>query len=522
MESVQHAESVEKDGPCDLLLTGGRVIDPESGLDALRAVGIRNGTIVHVGESDVPATRSLDVSGLVVAPGFIDLHAHAQTINGHRLQALDGVTTVLELEAGALPVDAHYAWSAHEGRPLNFGFSAGWAYARMHVLDGVPKVRPEENPDFRLADAMFSRHQTLPGWRQPATARQVDEILDLLREEIGQGAIGIGALLGYAADSALEEFSRVGALAAELNQPLFVHARHLSPVEPNSARAAVAELISIAREYGTHVHLCHMNSTSGISTGLVADALEAAREERLRISTEAYPFGAGSTAIGAEFLAPESLERNGLSPSAITYIATGERVADARRLAEIRASDPGGSCLVDFLDVRDEYERGLLVRALSFPDGVFASDSVVPTYSGPEEGRALAEEAIVADVWPLPSGLVAHPRSSGTYSRVLSWLVRETGTLSLSDAVRRSSLLPAQLLQEAVPAMSRKGRVQVGADADLVVFNPATVAPQGGYTELLPSRGFEHVFVGGHGVVVDGELQVGSLFGEQVRGSHPF
>lgn len=518
MYGVQHAEGLATDGPCDLLLNGGRVIDPESGLDALRAVGIRDGKIVHVGDSDVPAVRSLDVSGLVVAPGFIDLHAHAQTINGHRLQALDGVTTALELEAGALPVDSHYAWSEREGRPLNFGFSAGWVYARMHVLDGVPIMGPEENLNFRLADAMFSRHQTLTGWREPATARQVDQILDIIRGEIERGAIGIGALLGYAADSGREEFSRVGALAAELKQPLFVHARYLSPVEPRSSMAAIEELISVAREHGTHVHLCHMNSTSGISTEIIADALLSARDEGLRITTEAYPFGAGSTAVGAEFLDPEALEDNGLQPSSITYLATGERVADVRRLAEIRAADPGGSCLVDFLNVRDEHERALLVRALSFPDGVFASDSVVPTYGGDEEGRALAEEAIFGEVWPLPPGLVAHPRSSGCFSRVFSWLVRETGTLSLIDAVRRSSLLPAQLLEEAVPEMRRKGRVQRGADADLVVFNPASVTPQGGYSELRASYGFKHVFVGGHSVVVDGELQTGSLHGAAVRG----
>lgn len=501
-----------------MLLTGGRVIDPESGLDALRAVGLRGATIVHVGDSDVPTKQTIDVSGLVVAPGFIDLHAHAQTINGLRLQALDGVTTALELESGALPVNAHYEWSAKEGRPINFGFSAGWVYARMHVLDHVPMLGPEDNLDYRIADAMFFRNQHLTGWRQPATTRQVDEILDIVRTQVEQGAIGIGALLGYAADTGREEFNRLGALAAELAQPLFVHARYLSPIEPRSSLAAVDELIGIAREHGTHIHLCHMNSTSGVSTDLVADAISAARDEGLNITTEAYPFGAGMTAVGAEFLDPDTLEQNGLTPDALTYLATGERIADTQRLAEIRATDPGGSCLVNFLDVQDERERALLIRSLTFADGAFASDSILTNYSGPEHGRAAAEAAIYGDVWPLPPGLITHPRSSGCYSQVLSWLVRETATMSLAEAIRRSSLLPAQILEPAVPAMRRKGRVQIGADADLVVFNPATVAPQGGYTKLLPAYGFKHVFVSGQRVVAEGELQVNSMQGSGVRG----
>lgn len=335
----------------DLLLTGGRVIDPETGPDAVRAVGMRDGRIAYLGEPDAVALRTIDVAGLVVSPGFIDLHSHAQCLSGLRLQALDGVTTALELEAGAFPVDAHYRWAESEGRPVNVGFSAGWAFARMHVMDEVPIVTPQEDAALRTGEGMFARYQALPGWRAPANPRQLGAILDILRSEIDAGAIGIGVLLGYAPRTDPEEFSALAALGAELSQPLFVHARHLSPYGTRTALDAVIELIAAAREYGTHIHLCHMNSTSGLLTAEIEAHLRRAQQDGVPITTEAYPFGTGSTAIGAEFLAPEELARNGMTPSSITYLPTGERVANEERLTEIRAADPGGPCLVDILNV---------------------------------------------------------------------------------------------------------------------------------------------------------------------------
>ena len=115
--------------PYDIVLSGGRVFDPESGLDQRCDVALEGRRVVAVGDAlDAPTT--IDVSGLAVAPGFIDLHSHAQTLPGRRLQACDGVTTALELEAGRAPVDLAYAREARRGSPIHFGFSASWAGAR--------------------------------------------------------------------------------------------------------------------------------------------------------------------------------------------------------------------------------------------------------------------------------------------------------------------------------------------------------------------------------------------------------
>jgi len=486
---------------CDLVLTGARVIDPETGLDGVRAVGITDGVITAVAETAPPASAVWDVAGAVLAPGFIDLHSHAQTLTGLRLQALDGVTTALELEAGVLPVSAAYARAEAEGRPVNFGFSASWTDARMHVLDGVPLDR-----DGSLD--LFSAHQSKPGWRAPASDRDVSRILDLLSDAVGEGALGFGVLVGYAPDSGRAEYFRLAGLAAALGVPTFTHTRYISTQEPGTSLEGALEVIAAAAGTGAHMHMCHINSTSTRMIDEVAGAVDAARGQGVRVSTEAYPYGAGATVVGASFLAPELLHRMGIGHQQLTYLPTGERIADAGRLAELRAADPGGDVVVHFLDEDDPADLAVLERSFTLADTAIATDAMplVAPGGGP-----------VADAWPLTPGLVTHPRSAGSYARTLRWLVRERGVLTLTEALRRSALLPAQILESAVPAMRRKGRVQVGADADLVVFDPGTVTDRATYTQVAPSSGFRHVLVGGTPVVRDGELLTSALPGRPVR-----
>ena len=495
------AASTAPAGECDLVLAGARVIDPETGLDGVRAVGITGGTITSVSEVAPPARTVWDVSGTVLAPGFIDLHSHAQSITGLRLQALDGVTTALELEAGVLPVGPAYAQAEAEGRPVNFGFSASWTDARMHVLDGVPLDR-----DSSLD--LFSTHQSLPGWRAPADDRDVARIMDLLEEAVDEGALGMGILVGYAPDSGRAEYFRLAGLAARLGVPTFTHTRYISTEEPGTSLEGALEVIAAAAGSGAHMHMCHINSTSTRMIDEVAAAVEAARGTGVRVSTEAYPYGAGATVIGAAFLAPERLSRMRLTPRDVTYLATGERVADADRLAELRATDPGGLAVVHLLDEDDPADVAVLERSFTLADTAIATDSMPLVQPG---------GTLAPDGWPVAPGLITHPRSVGSYARTLRWLVRERGALTLTDALRRSSLLPAQILEPAVPTMRRKGRVQVGADADLVVFDPETVTDHATYTHVAASTGFRHVIVGGTPVVRDGDLQTGALPGRAIR-----
>jgi cytosine/adenosine deaminase-related metal-dependent hydrolase len=490
---------------CQLALTGARVIDPDTGLDAVRTVGVDGGTIVAVTADEVAASTAVDVSGKVLAPGFIDLHSHAQSLTGMRLQALDGVTTALDLEAGALPVRARYQRSIEEGRPINFGFSASWALARLHLFDGVP---------LDGTDGILSGYHAQPLWRAPVGPADRARLLDLIEANLADGAVGIGVLLGYAPETSRDEYFQVAALAGRLGVPVFTHARYMGRAEePHTSLEGAVEVIAAAAGTGARMHLCHVNSTSERMIDEVAEAVEQARGFGVRVSTEAYPYGAASTVIGAPFFAPERFARVGIPPQTLTYLPTGERVASLDRLAELRERDPGGAAIFEWLDERDDADRAVLLRSLLLADTAIASDAMPLLL--PDDPATLPD-APAADAWPVPPEARVHPRSLGTYARTFRWLVRELGVLSLSEAVRRCSLLPAQILGESVPAMRRKGRVQVGADADLVVFDPATIADRATYTSVVPSTGIDHVLVNGVFVVDDGVLVPGASPGRPV------
>ena len=178
---------------------------------------------------------------------------------------------------------------------------------------------------------------------------------------------------------------------------------------------------------------------------------------------EAYPYGAGSTAIGAYFLDPDRLPAWGVGPHNIVLVGTGERLADNARLREVRATDPGAACIVEFLDERDAADRALLERALAFPDSIVASDAM-PVY-WPDGTHDSTQ-------WPLPPGGHTHPRTAGTFAKSMRRMVVETGSWSWLEAFRRCSYLPARVLDDVSPAMRGKGRLSVGSDADIVVLDP--------------------------------------------------
>jgi cytosine/adenosine deaminase-related metal-dependent hydrolase len=484
--------------PHDLVLSGGRVVDPESGLDRRCDVGIDGRRVAAVGDA-LDGVATIDVSGLVVAPGFIDLHSHAQTLPGRRLQACDGVTTALELEAGRAPVDRAYANEERRGSPIHFGFSASWAVARMHVVAGGA-----------LDGGLGAVFGGLVGteWQQAATAAQLVQILDQIAIDVAAGAIGVGVLVGYTPGVDPAEYLAVAQLASSAGVPTFTHSRDIVELAPDTLVDGAEELTRAAGTTGAHMHYCHINSTSSRHIDRVLALVARCQAEGGQVTTEAYPYGSGSTAIGAAFLAPERVRERFRGPRSITYLPTGERVADDARLRELRATDPGGLVIAEFLDETDPHDLALLRRSLIFPDAIVASDAMPPLWTG-------AARADLAE-WPLPPQVVTHPRTAGTFSRALR-LWREEGT-PLIDAIRRTTLLPARVLEAAVPAMRNKGRVRPGADADLVVFDAAGITDQATYAaSTRPSSGVTHVMVDGMFVVRDGELVVDALPGRPIR-----
>jgi N-acyl-D-aspartate/D-glutamate deacylase len=499
----------------DLVLRGGRVIDPESGLDTVRDVAVASGRIAAVGTGLTArgGRGDVDVAGQVVTAGFIDLHSHVSDLGGLRLQAMDGVTTALELEAGVTPVARAYRRAADEGRPINYGFAASWAMARMEAVGGLP-------PEASLGT--FMARISDPAWQQPAEPTHVGALLARLAEDLADGALGIGVLLGYAPAASPAEYLSVAGLAAQAGVPTFTHARDLIEMVPATLADGAEEIVRAAAETGAHMHYCHVNSTSQRHIDRVLGLVARAQAAGSRVTTEAYPYGSGMTGIGAAFLAPERLGERGLSPSSLTYAPTGERVASASRLRELRATDPGGLVIIDLLDEHDPADRALLMRSLTFPGAVVASDAMPVTWTVPPADP---------QAWPLPPAAITHPRTAGTFSRALRLLTREHsralsgegspsrgGQLSLGQALAKCSLEPARLLQDRVPALRSKGRLQPGGDADIVVFDPDAVTDRASYRHSTrPSDGIRHVLVNGAFVVRNGDLVADARPGRPVR-----
>ncbi|WP_425388696.1 amidohydrolase family protein [Amycolatopsis jejuensis] len=481
-----------------LVFRGGTVCDPGTGLFEVADVLVSGGRVGAVGADLVVPEDSVvvDVSGLVVGPGFVDVHSHVDSVAGHRLQAMDGVCTALELEAGAMRVERAYSAAAASGRPLHYGYSASWGSARFLAHTGV-------EPSGTLALVGESR------WQRSSTGAERRRWLSLLEDELAVGGLGIGVLQGYAPRTDPGEFLDVARLAARAGVPVFTHVRELVEADPTTPIDGSGEVVRAAVEAGAAMHHCHVNSTSRRYVDRVLGALDEARRDGLQVTVEAYPYGFGSTAIGAFFLAPERLAVSGLAPSDLVVVDTGERIADVSRLREIRVQDPATQCLVHFLDERDEADNARLLRALAFPDSIVASDAMWLTWpDGSHE----------SDEWPLPPGARTHPRTAGTFAKAWRLMVREQKRWSWLEAFRRCSYLPARVLDGICAAARRKGHLGVGADADIVVLDPATITDRATVTDpTRPSSGIRHLLVAGTPVVTDGQLDPGVLPGQPIR-----
>jgi cytosine/adenosine deaminase-related metal-dependent hydrolase len=467
----------------DLVITGARVIDPASGLDGRHTIGITGGRIAAITTGPLAGAAILDAAGLVVGPGLIDLHSHGMNVASNWLQAFDGVTSVLELEGGAWPVDAAYRRLAAEGRPINFGFASGWEIARRHLFGDAGAGLLPASDSKRVVDAM--------------------------RQGLDQGALGIALTPGYIPASNRSELAMLGGLAAEVGVPSFSHVRFKNLSDPGSVVEGVGEAIAVAAMTGAHIHICHINSAATRQLPQVLAMIDRARRAGVPVSTEAYPWGAGSTSIDAPFLAPDNLPLLGLLPSAIEYLTTGERIAGLARLTELRDRDPAGRVLVHYLDEDRAGDMALLDAAILAPGSIIASDAV--PYS--QDGREFSDP-----IWPLPPGLSGHPRSAATFMRVLKRQVVDRGRMTWLEFFRRAALLPAQMLEASTPAMRERGRITPGAIADLVVIDPALVQDHASYAmPALPSSGVRHLLVSGQAVIRDGQLLMAARPGRAIR-----
>jgi N-acyl-D-glutamate deacylase len=494
-----HPDRTDSSGsPYDVAINGGRVIDPESGLDAQRNVGIVSGKIVTLSETPLRGRESIDATGLIVSPGFIDLHSHAQQFAGARMQALDGVTTALELESGSLPINAFYDRVTSEGRPINFGASVSWIDARQQVMDGAKPT------------AQFDPGATLPNWSSKlANDSELHSIANILSAGLAAGGLGIGIPLGYATPTGRKEFYDINRLAAEEGVPTFVHYRFQSTDEPDSSFEAAEEVVAVAAATGAHIHICHINSSNLRDGKRIVALFKSAQARGVPITVEAYPYSGAASAIGSSiFRGPNWRER--LGHIQISDLELDGKALDQATFDRLQREAPNTIVIAHMTRpgiVPGDQE--LLDEAVLYPGGAIASDSVPWTVNG---------KIIEENVWPLPAAARSHPRSAGTFSRFLKLYVRERQAISLLEGIRKLTLIPAQTLETVAPQMANKGRIRVGADADITVFDLTSITDKATFANpAQPSVGVRWVLVAGTPVVVRGHLIPHALPGKAIR-----
>jgi N-acyl-D-aspartate/D-glutamate deacylase len=487
-----------------LVISGGRVVDPANGMDAVGDVALLDGKIAAVGTALGSAERVIDATGLVVAPGFIDLHAHGQSIPADRMQAFDGVTTTLDLEAGVMPVASWYRRQATQGRILNYGASTNWAFARIGAMTGSN----EESSLESFGRAMRDRRWV----DNVASEAEVTGILDRLARGLDEGGIGIGILNAYAPGAGVQELTAVCQLAKAHGVPTFTHVAYMSRIDPESAAEAYVRLIGYAGATGAHMHICHFNSSSKTDVARCVRLVAKAQEQGLPITLEAYPYGTGSTVLAAAFFSdPEFEARNGTGYDSVQRVTDGTRFRDRAELLAAQAEEPSTLVLWHILDTENNaHHRDLLDLSVLYPGGAIASDAMPWSLS---DGSVYT-----GDAWPLPQDASSHPRSAGCFTRFMREWVRERQAVSLLEGVRKCALIPAEILQASTPAMHAKGRLCAGADADVVVFDFETLTDRAEFSAMnRPAEGVKHLLVSGQPVITDGVMDVATRPGRPVR-----
>jgi dihydroorotase len=267
-------------------------------------------------------------------------------------------------------------------------------------------------------------------------------------------------------------------VAAAERVPVYVHTRAFGI-------GAIREAISTARTTGVSLHIVHIGSSAGNDLPAALALVDSARTAGLDVTTEVYPYTAASSLIESALFNPGWQENLKIGYGDVAWALTGERLT---RETFDRYRREGGWVIIYMM------KDANIERAIAHPGVIIASDGV-----------------------PFVDG-TGHPRGAGTFARVLGHYSRDKQLLPLMDALGKMTILPARRLDSYVPAMQAKGRLSVGADADITIFDPAAVIDRATFTTpTLPSGGISHVIVNGALVVRDGQLAADAFPGRAIR-----
>jgi dihydroorotase len=306
----------------------------------------------------------------------------------------------------------------------------------------------------------------------------MNKMLANIKSSLAEGGIGIGVPIGYLPKTKSGEMFSVYKLAGEINALVFSHVR-----EPNII--SIQEAIADAALTGAPLHIVHVNSMSLGQIQLALDMVQSAKKKGLNITTELYPYTAGSTLLQSAIFNDGWQEKMSISYGELQWVATGERLTK-ETFESYRKT--GGTVIIH--SMKPEWIK----TGIASPGVMIASDG-------------------------MPYAKLAHPRTAGTFSRVLGKYVREEKVIDLSTAIEKMTLLPAQRLEGIAPMMRFKGRIQVGADADITIFNPNTIIDKATFEKGLEfSAGIEYVIVNGSFVLRNGKT-VNNIFpGQAIYG----
>jgi hypothetical protein len=487
----------------DLVILNGRVMDPESGLDAIRNVGIIGGKIEAVTKAAIKGKETIDAQGHVVAPGFIDPHVHGIELSGFTTKVMlrDGVTTQLELEVGVWPVDEFYAqrkgkWQA------NYGATVGHLPIRVQVLDGVDPKGSNAFADHSIGPAIAksgSKYESEYEGRD-----QQDRIMELVETGLKHGALGIGFPIGYelGGTSSYEGF-RLTELSGKYGRFIALHGRFSSQRPPTSGVLGTQEVLASVAVNGGGFWVHHYHAQGLAVTPQMTELIEAGRAKGIKVIGAVYPYNFGSTIAAPPYLVPSNYGPDmGRTYKDIIEVPAMKPLTK-ERYEELMKNDRGHTVL--FYHCTEE----TLTEVVVHPGVAIESDAM--PYLG-DDGNTLPWDAPYASA-------KGHPRAAGAHAKTLRMVREKKWDMTLMTALDKMTLMVARFLEEnGVEPMKTKGRLQKGMDADIIVFDPDTVTDTSTMAQgALPSSGIPYVIVNGTIIVNDSKVLKGVYPGKPVR-----
>ncbi len=478
--------------PYDLLIRSGRVLDGTGAPARPADVAVVGGRIAAVGQVEGAAARVVDASGLVVAPGFIDVHSHDDVAlisnPGLDFKAAQGVTTVVcgNCGAGAAPANERLREFYRLGVEGILGPVKEFAWRSLSdFYDAVRHAQPTVNAAFLVPHGAL--RVAAMGWeRRSPSESDLSAMKEMLAEGMKAGALGLSTGLIYPPGvfAQTDELIELARVVAEYGGLYASHIRN----EGAGLLEAVGEAIRIGEEAGAPVQISHHKASGRANWGLTEKSLpfiEEARERGVDVTIDAYPYTAGSTALSA--IAPRGrIAREADAHDVLIASVKHQHQYEGKRLDEVAA----------MMDLPPEDATRRLLED--------EENAVVAVMFIMDEGdvrRVLQHRTcmIGSDGLPSPSGN-PHPRLYGTFARVLGRYVRDERLISLEEAVRRMTSLPAAKFR-----LVDRGEVRPGAWADLVVFDAGKVADTATYDDSRRyPKGIPYVFANGQAIVEAG------------------